>query len=263
MSQSRVIYISSNDQEEAESESNSNFVCYLKERVSVQESNFAILKTITLCNCFYNVRAANYGSDLQNDTLVFSEVAPAATFAVSVPAGQYLISDYITALENAMNAVLVSGTVAITQNAVNGKLIFTCTGTAITIFSGDNGNTAYELIGQPKSSNSITSAIVPMPFLPDLSGIQNVYIESRELGSAQGNDPTAGLINIIGQVNLSNTEFGQYAHFQANDDELATLNYKNERNIERIDIRVVDDRGNTLPVGNSRVSLSLKYFFNE
>ena len=263
MSNSRVIYISSNDKEDAESESNSNFVCYLKERVSVQESNFAILKTITIPNFFYNVRAANYGSDLQNDTLVFSEVAPPATFAVSVPAGQYLISDYITALENAMNAVLVSGTVSINQDPVDGKLTFVCAGTQITIFSGDNGNTAYQLIGQPKSTNSLTSGIVPMPFLPDLSGIQNVYIESRELAPAQGNDPTFGLINIVGQVNLSNTEFGQYAHFQANDDELATLNYKNERNIERVDIRLVDDRGNTLPIGNGRVALSLKYFFNE
>jgi len=262
MSQSRVIYISSNDQEEAESESNSNFVCYLKERVSVQESNYAIVKTITIPNFFYNVRGGVYAEE-SNNTLVFSELAPPATFAVSVPEGQYVISDYITALENAMNAVLVSGTVAITQNPVNGKLLFTCTGTQITIFSGDNGNTSYELIGNPKTSNSITGAIVPMPFLPDLSGIQNVFIESRELGSGQGNDPTFGLINIIGQVNLSNTEFGQYATYQSNDDELSTLNYKNERNIERIDIRLVSDQGTSLPVGNGRVSLSLKYFFNE
>jgi hypothetical protein len=261
MSNSRVIYISNDDKLVAESKSNSNFVCYLKERVSVQQSNYAILKTISLPNVFYNVRSAAYG-DNQNDTLVFSEVAPAATFAVSVPEGQYLIADYITALENAMNAVLVSGTVAITQNAVNGKLIFTCTGTQITIFAGDNGNTAYQLIGQPENTNSITSAIVPMPFLPDLSGIQNVYIESRELAPAQGNDPTFGLINIVGQINLSETAFGAYAYYQANDDELATINYKNERNIERIDIRVVDGKGNTLPLGNGRVALSIKYFYD-
>jgi len=243
MANSRVIYISNDDKDISESKSNSDFVCYLKERVSVQESNYAILKTITLCNCFYNVRGAAYG-DAQNNTLVFSELAPAATFAVSVPEGQYLIADYISALEAAMNLVLVSGTVAITQNPVTGKLLFTCTGTQITIFSGQNGNTSFELVGNPETSNSITSAIVPMPFLPDLSGIQDVYIESRELAPAAGNDPSG------------------YAHFQANDDELATLNYKNTRNIQRIDIRVVDRQGNLLPAGNSRVSISLKYFYD-
>ena len=261
MANSRVIYISNDDKDIEESKSNSDFVCYLKERVSVQESNYAILKTITLLNGFYNVRGAAYG-DAQNNTLVFSELAPAATFAVSVPEGQYLIADYISALEAAMNLVLVSGTVAITQNPVTGKLLFTCTGTQITIFSGQNGNTSFELIGNPETSNSITGAIVPMPFLPDLSGIQDVYIESRELAPGAGNDPSFGIINIVGQINLSNTPFGAYAHFQANDDELATLNYKNTRNIQRIDIRVVDRQGNLLPLGNGRCSLSLKYFYD-
>ena len=101
-----------------------------------------------------------------------------------------------------------------------------------------------------------------MPFLPDLSGIQDVYIESRELAPAAGNDPSFGIINIVGQINLSNTPFGGYAHFQANDDELATLNYKNTRNIQRIDIRVVDRQGNLLPLGNGRCSISLKYFYD-
>lgn len=261
MANSRVIYISNDDRDIEESKSNSDFVCYLKERVSVQESNYAILKTITLCNCFYNVRGANYG-DNQNNIFVFSEVSPAATFAVSVEPGQYLIADYLTALENAMNAVLVSGTVAINQDPITGRLTFVCTGTQITIFSGLNGNTSYALVGNPETSDSLTSGIVPMPFLPDLSGIQDVYIESRELAPAAGNDPSFGIINIVGQINLSETPFGGYAHFQANDDELATLNYKNTRNIERIDVRVVDRAGNLLPLGNTRVNLSLKYFYD-
>lgn len=261
MSNSRVIYISNDDKLIDESKSNSEFICYLKERVSVQQSNYAILKTISLPNVFYNVRGTAYGA-IQNNVFVFQEQAPLATFAVSVPEGQYLIADYITALENAMNAVLVSGTVAITQDPITFKLTFTCTGTAISIFSGSNGNTSYQLVGADETNNTAFNAVITLDNLPDLSGIQNVYIESRELAPAQGNDPTFGLINIVGQINLSETAFGAYAYYQANDDELATINYKNERNIERIDIRVVDGQGNTLPVGNGRVALSIKYFYD-
>ncbi len=261
MANSRVIYISNDDKDIEESKSNSDYICYLKERISVQESTYAILKTITVCNNLYNVRDASYGT-ASNNTFVFSELAPPATFAVTLSNGQYILSDFITELENKMNAVLVSGTVAITVDQPTGKLIFTCTGTQIQVFSGQNGNTAYELVGNDEKLNSILSGIVPMPYLPDLAGIQNVYIESRELAPAQGNDPSFGLINIVGQVNLSDVPFGGYGHFQANDDELAILNYKNTRNIQRIDIKIVDRQGNVMPVGNARSEISLKYFYD-
>ena len=261
MSNSKVIYISSDDQTPSESKSNSDFVCYVKENTSVQEVNYCYLKTATVPNVFYNVRAANYGT-AQNDTFVFNEVAPAATYAVTVPAGQYILSDYIVALENAMNGVLVSGTVAISISSPSGKLIFTCTGTQITVLSGDNGNTAFALVGNSKTLNSITSAIVPMPFVPDLSGIQNVYIQSSALAPSEGNDANFGSINILGAVNFSNTPYGGYGHLQSNDDELSAVNYKSTRNIQRIDIAIVDKEGNKLPVGNSIVELSLKYFYD-
>ena len=261
MSNSRVLYVSSDDQNEEESKSNSDFVVYLKERVSVQEVNYALLKSATIPNVFYNVRGGAYG-DAQNNTFVFSEVAPAATFAVSVPEGQYILNDYIVALENEMNGVLVSGSVAISINPTTGKLIFTCTGTQITIFSGDNGNTSFQLVGVPKSSNSITSVLVPLPFLPDLAGIQNVYIQSRALAPAEGNDGNFGLIDIVGAVNFSETPFGGYGHLQSNDDEMASVNYKDTRNIQRVDITLVDKQGNKLPIGNSICELALKYYYD-
>jgi hypothetical protein len=164
MANSRVIYISNDDKDIEESKSNSDYVCYLKERISVQESTYAILKTITVPNNLYNVRDASYGT-ASNNTFVFSELAPPATFAVTLSNGQYILSDFITELENKMNAVLVSGTVAITVDQPTGKLVFTCTGTQIQVFSGQNGNTAYELVGNDEKLNSILSGIVPMPYL--------------------------------------------------------------------------------------------------
>jgi len=262
MSQCRLIYISNDDKDTSESKSNSDFVCYLKENVSVQESNYLVVKSITLPNFFYNVRSGAYGSLLQNDTFVFQELSPLTTFAVVIPQGQYLISDYIVALQAAMNAVLVSGTVAITIDPVTQKLRFTCTGTSISVFSRDNGNTAYALVGAFEDFNTPNFGTQPMPFLPDFSGVQNVYLESRELARSHGNDPSFGLIDIVGEVNLSNTEFGQYAHYEAPETELNTINFLNTRNIQRIDIRLVDGQGNTLPIGNGRISLTLKYYYD-
>jgi hypothetical protein len=261
MSQCRLIYISNDDKDTSESKSNSEFVCYLKENVSVQESNYLVVKSITLPNFFYNVRDATYGES-QNNILVFQEAAPLATFAVEIPAGQYLLSDLITTIENLMNGVLVSGTVAITVNPTTQKLLFTCTGTSISIFSGNNGNLAYTLIGASETFNTLLFPINPMPFLPDLSGLQNVYLESRELARSHGNDPSFGLIDIVGEVNLSTTEFGAYSHYEAPETELNTINFLNTRNIQRIDIRLVDNKGSTLPIGNGRISLTLKYYYD-
>lgn len=259
---SRLIYISNDDKNTSESQSNSEFVCYLKENVSVQASNYLVLKNVCIPNFFYNVRGAtNYG-EASNNTFVFQEQAPLATFAVQVPEGQYLLSDYITALQGAMNAVLVSGTVAITIDPVTGKLVFTCAGTQINIFSQSNGNLSYALVGANEEKDTGFFAAQTLDNLPDLSGIQNVYIESKELAPAHGNDPTFGLINILAQLNLSNTEFGSYGFFETNDTELGIVNYQNSRNIQRVDIRIVDGQGNTLPVGNGRVSLTVKYHYD-
>lgn len=261
MSQHRLIYLSNDDKDTQESKSNSDFVCYLKESVSCQETNYIVAKSFTIPNFFYNVRgSANYG-EASNNTFVFQEQAPLATFAVQVPEGQYLLSDYITALQSAMNAVLVSGSVAITIDPTTGKLIFNCTGTQINIFSQANGNTSYALVGANETNNTGFFVAQTLDNLPDLSGIQNVYIESRELARSHGNDPSFGLIDILGEVNLSNTEFGAYAHYEAPETELNTINYLNTRNIQRIDIRIVDRQGNILPIGNGRVSVVLKYYY--
>ena len=261
MSQCRLIYLSNDDKDIQESKSNSEFTCYLKESVSVQETNYIVAKSFTLPNFFYNVRGStNYG-EASNNTFVFQEQAPLATFAVQVPEGQYLLSDYITALQGVMNGVLVSGIVAITIDPTTGKLVFTCAGTQINIFSEANGNTSYALVGADQINNTGFFAVSTLANLPDLSGIQNVYIESRELARSHGNDPSFGLIDILGEVNLSNTEFGAYAHYEAPETELNTINYLNTRNIQRIDIRIVDNKGNTLPVGNGRVAIALKYYY--
>ena len=259
---SRLIYISSDDKNTSESQSNSEFVCYLKENVSVQASNYLVLKNVCVPNFFYNVRGSVNYKEASNNTFVFQELAPLATFAVQVPEGQYILSDYITALQGAMNAVLVSGTVAITIDPVNGRLVFTCTGTQINIFSQSNGNLSYALVGADEQKDTGFFVAQTLDNLPDLSGIQNVYIESKELAPAHGNDPTFGLINILGQVNLSNTEFGAYGFFETNDTELGIVNYQNTRNIQRVDVRVVDGQGNTLPIGNGRVSLTVKYHYD-
>jgi hypothetical protein len=261
MSNSKVIYISSDDQTPSESKSNSDFVCYVKENTSVQEVNYCYLKTATVPNVFYNVRGTDYGT-AQNNVFTFQEQAPLATYAVTIPEGQYIINDLVTTLQGLMNGVLVSGTVAITIDPVTQKLIFTCTGTQISILSGNNGNLAFSIVGTSETTDTGFSAVINAPLIPDLAGLQNVYIQSSALAPAEGNDANFGSINILGAVNFSHTPFGGYGHLQSNDDELSAVNYKSTRNIQRIDISLVDKQGNKLPIGNSIMELTLKYFYD-
>lgn len=249
---SRIIYISSDDQDPSESKSNSEFVVYLKEKVKTQDVKHVVIKDCTVPNVFYNVRSS-YGE--VNNTFVFQESGEAVMVA-TIAEGQYTTSTLMTTLETAMNALLVVASVTIAQDPITQLITWTFVGDTVNIFGQSTGNPLGEVVGVGDADSGAVAAFTA-PFLPDLAGIQNTFIQSSEIAPAQGIDGDFGAINIAEQVSLSDTPFSGYA-YRKNDDEILNLiDYPSTRNLNRIDITLVDSKGNILPIGNSRLAISL------
>lgn len=250
----RLFFISSDDGLSSESKSNSDFVVYLKERVDAQRVTYVIIKDITVPNFFYNIRSS-YGE--VNNNLVFSEDG-VTNLVASIPEGQYLIGEFITALSAAMTAA-GSHVYTVTEDTKTRKLNFAATGNFI-ILANNESNPMGSVIGMSKIDSTLGLNFTA-PFMYDLSGIQNVYIQSRIIAQDNAVDGDFGVVSIAEEVSLAKTPFGSYATRQNNDSELSQINYNRRRDLSRIDISLVDRKGNILPIGNGNLSISLKVFY--
>jgi hypothetical protein len=65
---------------------------------------------------------------------------------------------------------------------------------------------------------------------------------------------------MITPINLSDAPFGSYAYRKNDDDELSQISYDDVRNLKRIRLTLRDNKGNVLPIGTHKVSLTLLAF---
>ena len=257
MATERLILITSNDKNVSESSSNSDFVIYLKETYNTQNIIRVLVKDISVPNVFYNIRDGTNGS--QNNEFVFLETGEVDEFII-LPQGQYTTATLMSALQTAMNTVLVSGTVAITQDPLTQKIVFTFTGTTAIIYNVEDES----LLSGPLGITTTTpapSAVITADALPSLNGIEVVYIHSKEIALNRSIDGGFGLISAFEDVSFNNVPFGAYAYRQNNDDELAQFTYDQPANLSRITIVLRDDKGNVLDIGTQNMTIVLKAFY--
>lgn len=253
----KIIIISSNDKDNASSNSNSDFVVNLKERYNTQNIKHVLIKEVQVCNCFYNVRSGTNGE--QNNQFKMQETGePDILFTIAE--GQYTTATYITALQAAMNTALVVGSVAITQDPINQKLIFTFTGITAIFYNLADGNLMAPVAGITVTT-AAPAALINSDSLPNLSGVNMVYFHSREVGENHGINGDFGLINVVESLSFHDVPFGAYGYKQNNDDELALIQYDQPRNLNRISVTLRDDLGNKLDIGTTELTLTIKAFF--
>lgn len=255
----KLILITSNDKDPAQSSTNSDFTVELKEKYNTQNIRRVLVKDIQVPNVFYNVRSSQ---GVVNNSFTFTETGQ-ATQTVTVPEGQYTTTTLITALKTAIDAVLVAGVVTITQSALTQKLLFSFSVGTATIYSASdptNPNLMANVLGIG-TSTAVPAANITADYIPDLQGIQMVYIHSQAIAEAHAIDAGKGLISVIEDVSFHNVPFGGMAFRQNNDDELALIEYSQPRNLSTIRIVLRDDKGNKLDIGTNKISIILKAFY--
>lgn len=244
-----LLRISSEDKTPALSVSNSNFVVQLTDQ-KLQNATSFLVKEIKFMNNFYNVRNSNR-------FFTYTETGqPQST--INIAEGQYLLTEFISALQTSLNADLVSGTVVITQDPINKKLIFTFTGTTALFFNKTDGNLMASIVGILNSSTAPVG-VYTADDIPDLTGVQNVYLHSRSLAISNLIEKD-GLFSVFESVCID-VPFGAVQCKTNSDDELAQVAFNDTRNIQRIDIKLRTVDGELLDLRNQQVTILLKVFF--
>jgi hypothetical protein len=262
----KLLVISSDDKDNP-SDSNSDFSVTLKESYYTQNVLRVLVKEVTIPNVFPNIRGSAYGSN-QNNTLNIND---GSFRTITLPEGQYLINssnpllDFTTILQNALNAVSTS-TFVVSYNELTNKIEFEVTaGVPVVLFSssppfGVPTSNMAETLGITSNIQILVGNTESSQEQLDLSGIQNVYVHSKEIADTHGIDGDSGLIALVDPVNLSNAPYGSYAYKQENDDELASIVYEDVRNLSRIRIILRDNLGNRLPIGTHKMNIVLKIY---
>lgn len=254
MSKEKILVINSKDRSLG---NNSDFSMDFKADSSVQQVLKVLVKDVFVPNQFYNINSSNNAIEIKQNA------QPNAT--ATITEGQYNITQLITSLETAINAILTDGgIVTITKNDITFKLTLTFSGSGTPANDNVslilNGTTISNVIGLSADTIQTNIHVLTNPF--NLNPLQYVQVHSPEIGYLHGIDG-GSLISLVETVSLTDTAFGGVASKQNNDDELCEILYEEPRNLTNIKIVLRDDTGKrlTLP-DNHEFSMTLKIYFD-
>ena len=269
MSLEKLVTISSSDKNINLSENNSDFTVVLNERNLSQGVNRVLIKEVTVPNVFPNIRGASYNTSSNNTLLIDKQGV--GILAIIIPEGQYVIStlgvpppnDLITVLTNTIDIAIAPDTVTITLDPITNKLNFLFSSPDYK-FLENNPPTLTPLnnvLGIVNATPAYTNSI-DADGLPDLTGLKNVYIHSKDIADLNGVDAGFGLISLAEPVSLVDAPYGSYAYKQNNDDELASIVFEQPRNLSVIRVVLRDEKGNKLNIGTHEINIVFKAYFD-
>ena len=269
----RFLVVSSNDKT-PDSVSNADFKVRLGDSYFSQQVCGISVVSCTVPNIIYNINENN------NKLVVSRGVPPLVIPQAVIPVGQYTISELMTAVTDAIYAVLVLGTldIKITQDPLTQKLKFETVDNIqifkfyYSFYDFTNNITYYstiwEVLGLDPKVPLYTSALYPTsgkqtifaPYIPNLSGTQYINILSNlsENNSIDG----VGVKSLLEIVSMYDTPFGAMHTQTTNMAEHAVIKYVNPRNLNNITIKLVDEKYRNIDIGNFPVTVVLRIYFD-
>ena len=228
----------------------SNFNVSIGNDASLQKVTMIAVKEVTIPNTQYNIRA-NYNNVLY--------IEYSGSFEYTIPAGQYNISNLITALNNSQSYVEfgqnpISGIIEVKTNSFPGCMLV---------------NGAYPIIKQLGGENlyNVPLSVIKSAFskLPDLAGSRNYYVSSSSL--SDGNSmisPTLPKMGII--VVVPNTaNFGNITYYNSNEQKLDEIYYPSQihgKNLTSIDLQLRNLDGSFVDLNGLDWSILIKVYYN-
>ena len=246
---SKLIAVSSS-RKTNDSKSNSDFRVNLQASTSIQDAKSIAIKSITFPNVNPNVNQFN------NELTFTSSVT--GTFTVSVPEGQYSIEILITAIESAVNAVS-GNTLTITQDTLTGFLTYSVDiGTMVWFPTGLGQNVGFIDVDD---SGTAPAQVYNATALNDLYGDKIIAIRSTTLGdmanfidSVGNHFPVVDLVQV--NVPYSTQIFKDIDNF-----ELHEIDYLTDKNIQNIDIQLINEKGNLIDLQGLDFTMIIKVFY--
>ena len=237
-------------------DTNDDFSVNFENHRSLHQIVKIIVKAVDIPNVFYNINSFGYDLDnLGNNTYRWINNA-AVLQTVVLPVGQYTISQFITAL----NLLLPDHSYAL--NTVTKKIVGTASST-IRFLNRADGNLMATALGIEISSLAPTLTHTALN-LPQLEGIESVYILSNTAGQSNLLSPNANTFPLLVHVPL-NVPYGFIEHYVSPHEELDSITYPNYSNgisFRKLDIKVVDKYGHRLDLAGHDINIILKIYHN-
>ena len=233
-----------------------DFTVDLKESYGLQQISHIAVESVTVPNLQYNITTST-------NTLRIS-IGGGLTQSLVLAEGQYDISQFMTAIQNGLDALSGVAEWTITQDAINRKIQFLNSNQTFTIFH--TASTMYNEIGLTDGVDrtavlSGANWVVNANRVPDLGGISCAFIHSNALANSSTINARVGAISVLTYVSFADTPFGGLAHRQINDIELSKIRFSQPRNLSVIDIKVRTENGSLITMQNGEVQVVLRCYY--
>lgn len=196
-----------------------------------------------------------------SNTLQLTRQTGPVVYNINVDVGQYVIADFITELQNKINAVIGPDTVTITVDS-QGKLNFA--------FSADNWELSYSnssiknIIGLSPSNDGFFFTVATLANPVNLTGESEVYIHSRVL-CPNNLSEASGTFSVVDKINLDKP-YGAMCYTNYNSDTVHQVNYfpfESKKTLRTIDINLRSRTGELLVLpDNYTFTMMIKIFFS-
>ena len=235
--------------------SNANFVVELKEQLYSQSVNAIQLISVSCPNVFYNVRQSN-------NKFKFQALPAGVPTIITIPEGFYTTASLITQLTAQMLPFLAGNILTVMQIPNDYRIKFSTDLGALTIFDDIPNliNSSLGISSQQTSTGVAPNFSLTCNSLPDLSGIDQIYIHSTTLGYQKAIG-VSGLTNTVCSLSFANTPFGNSATRLFESADASIIRFNAPKSIGTIDIRVRSVSGEILDLGANHITLEFRAFY--
>ena len=207
-----------------------------------------VLKSCSIPNTQYNINSNNNS---------FSFLAGMTETSIFVPEGNYTIDELIDELVTSGVGEFYGMTISV--SFPSGKLQFTFN-TPCSLLNAEQGNAMASTLGIMVNSGPITNYIVDS--LPNLTGLQNIYIVSQTLSGGTGMiDSTLNQLAVFSSVQMT-VPFGQFMHYISAEEQSDEVFFPSDRTIGEVDLILYNDRGQNVDLQGLDWSMILKIYYH-
>ncbi|MES2577059.1 MAG: hypothetical protein V4589_05575 [Bacteroidota bacterium] len=248
-----LIYISSDDRT-AESKSTSDFtVSYGNNNKLTRIRNFYV-KSLSIPNVSNNVyHSSDVNSVPENHIFTYS------SGSITLPEGFYNMTQLIAAIT--ADALAIADGMSITVNPLTGFLTFTTT-SPVSFYNLADGNSMATLLGI-KTSSVAPALTFTTTNLPDLSGVNNVFVSSLALsGNSMRMIQKKTNKPYIIDVPINEVAHGFYLNYETQHFELDEVSANSYFNLDAIDIQLYDPLGRIIDLHGLQFNMTIRAFYD-
>jgi hypothetical protein len=241
-----ILRVNSNDRL-LQTQSTTNFTIGLGQEVKNHNVKRIVLRSVSFGNFEYNINT-------KNQVLTLVTGADGSQTQI-IPAGQYILSDLITTIQNIFNPVLTN-TLTITQDPNSYLLTFAISG-GDTI-QVDASSTMAPFLGYTATDPLASSVIAQR--VPRLNGLTSCFIRSTHLAKGQYHDNRRDK-DILTSIQVA-SDFGQYVYWESFQSELASVNYPRARKLDStLDFQFLDQNLQEIELNGHNMDIELICYF--